>query len=64
MAPSRQTRTRDGILVPDIDTYNQAYIKNFKPSFSQVPKSLEPLHPEQNHLVSHKSIKIKYERGR
>ena len=40
MAPSRQTRTRDGILVPDIDTYNQAYIKNFKLSFSKYQKDL------------------------
>ena len=35
MAPSR-----DGNPVPDIDTYNQAYIKNYKLSFSKYQKAL------------------------
>ena len=39
-APSRQTRIRDGIPVPDIETYNQAYQINYKSRFSEYQKAL------------------------
>ena len=40
MALSRQTRKRDSISVPDVETYNQAYVRNYKLSFSEYKKAL------------------------
>ena len=40
VAPSRQTRIWDGISVPDIQTYNQSYLRNYKSSFSKYQKAL------------------------
>ena len=39
-APSRQTRIRDGINIPDKEVYNQAYKKNYKSNFSEYQKAL------------------------
>ena len=39
-APSRQTRIRDGISIPEKEIYNQAYKKNYKSNFSEYQKSL------------------------
>ena len=39
-APSRQTRIRDGINIPEKEIYNQAYKKNYKSNFSEYQKSL------------------------
>ena len=40
VAPSRLTRYKEGIPVPDIHTYNAAYIRNKKSNFSEYQKSL------------------------
>ena len=39
-APSRQTRIRDGIPVPNMDIYNQAYKINYESRFSEYQKAL------------------------
>ena len=38
--PSRQTRIRDGISIPEKEVYNQAYKKNYKSNFSKHQKTL------------------------
>ena len=40
VAPSRLTRYKEGIPVPDVQTYNAAYTKNKKSNFSEYQKSL------------------------
>ena len=39
-APSRQTRIRDGISIPEKEIYNQAYKRNYKSNFSEYQKAL------------------------
>jgi len=39
-APSRQTRIRDGISIPENEIYNQAYKRNYKSNFSEYQKAL------------------------